>query len=189
LITTHDPQCAERLRVLRDHGQQPRYHHHFVGINSRLDTLQAAVLHVKLRRLDAWAASRQSNAEHYVREFARLGLERRLHLPQVAPHCTPVWNQFTIRVAEGRRDELQQALASQQIGSAVYYPIPLHLQKCFAPLGWEAGSLPRTEQAALEVLSLPIYPELQRREQDRVIAALAEFCGVRYVADQRQRAA
>jgi dTDP-4-amino-4,6-dideoxygalactose transaminase len=178
LITINDGDLAARLRVLRDHGQSPRYHHWVVGLNSRLDSIQAAVLGVKLRHLDGWAAGRDEHARRYAAQFARLGLDRHIGLPQVAAGCASVWNQFTIRVPEGRRDQLQQHLAQRKIGSAVYYPIPLHLQKCFAPLGCQPGSLPATEQAAQEVLSLPIYSEMTRQEQDLVIAAIAEFCGV-----------
>jgi dTDP-4-amino-4,6-dideoxygalactose transaminase len=149
-----------------------------VGFNSRLDSIQAAVLHVKLARLDDWAAGRDKNARRYAAQFARLGVERQIMLPQVNSNCGSVWNQFTIRVAGGRRDALQQHLSDKKIGSAVYYPIPLHLQKCFAPLGYQPGSLPVSEQACREVLSLPIYAEMTREEQDRVIDAIAEFCGV-----------
>jgi dTDP-4-amino-4,6-dideoxygalactose transaminase len=178
LITTGDAALAAKLRVLRDHGQNPRYHHSLVGVNSRLDAVQAAVLGVKLASLDAWAAGREQNARRYAAQLARLGVDRHLVLPQVAEACASVWNQFTIRIAGGRRDELQKFLADRKIGSAVYYPIPLHLQKCFAELGCQRGSLPASELAADEVLSLPIFPEMTRAEQDRVIAALAEFCGV-----------
>jgi dTDP-4-amino-4,6-dideoxygalactose transaminase len=177
LVTTNDAALADKLRTLRDHGQSPRYHHSVVGLNSRLDSVQAAILSVKLGRLDEWAAGREQNARRYAAQFARLGLDKQLRLPQVAEGTSNVWNQFTIRVSGGRRDELQKRLNEQKIGSAVYYPIPLHLQKCFAPLGYQRGSLPHSEQAADEVLSLPIYPEMTRAEQDCVIAALAEFCG------------
>jgi len=189
LLTTDDGELAQRLRVLRDHGQQPRYHHHFVGINSRLDALQAAVLRVKLDHLDAWAATRRAHAEYYAVEFHRLGLHRQFVLPHVAAGCQPVWNQYTIRVANGKRDALQQHFNARRIGSAICYPIPLHRQKCFAALGWPEGSLPRTEAATAEVLSLPIYPMLSRDEQNRVIQAMAEFCGVRYSAPSLRRAA
>lgn len=178
LITTHDAELAGKLRILRDHGQHPRYHHHLVGLNSRLDSIQAAVLHVKLGRLDAWAAGRDQHARRYAAQFARLGIDQHIGLPQVAPNCASVWNQFTIRVPGGGRDALQQLLSERKIGSAVYYPIPLHLQKCFAELGYQPGSLPASEQACQEVLSLPIYAEMTRDEQDLVIGAIAEFCGV-----------
>src|SRR5262249_48741061 len=143
-----------------------------------LDSLQAAILHVKLAHLDAWGAARHENARRYAAQFARVGLDRHIGLPQLAPNCGSVWNQFTIRVPDGRRDKLQQHLAERKIGSAVYHPIPLHLQQSFAKLGYQAGSLPASEQAATEVLSLPIYAEMTREEQDRVISAIADFYGV-----------
>ena len=187
LITTNDAGVAAKLRVLRDHGMSPRYHHSIVGLNSRLDSIQAAVLGVKLPHLNDWAAGREQNARRYAAQLARLGVDRQLQLPTVAEGCASVWNQYTIRVPGGRRDALQKELAARQIGSAVYYPIPLHLQACFASLGYRRGDLPVSERAAEEVLSLPIYPEMTRVEQDIVIAALAEFCGA--AATPAQRAA
>jgi dTDP-4-amino-4,6-dideoxygalactose transaminase len=136
------------------------------------------VLSVKFKHLDDWAAGRERNARRYASQFARLGIDRYIGMPQVAEGCTTVWNQFTARVPGGCRDGLQKHLSDHKVGSAVYYPIPLHLQQCFAPLGWRRGSLPVCEQAAEEVLSLPIFPEMTRDEQDRVIGAIAEFCGV-----------
>ena len=189
MITTNDEQLADKLRILRDHGQQPRYCHSLVGVNSRLDTLQAAVLNVKLQHLQRWAVDRQRNATRYRDEFARLGLDHEIGIPQVAVGCDSVWNQYTIRIPDGRRDELQQFLAARKIGSAIYYPVPLHLQECFAELGYQPGSLPATEQAAAEVLSLPIYAELTMRGQDSTIQAIAEFLGIEYAADDAQRAA
>lgn len=177
LLTTNDADLAAKLRILRDHGQSPRYHHEVVGINSRLDSIQAAVLNVKLPHLDVWAAQREANARRYAAQIVRLGIDGALGLPEVADGCASVWNQFTIRVAGGRRDALQQFLNERKIGSAVYYPIPLHLQKCFAALGYKPGSLPICEQASAEVLSLPIYERLTRAEQDLVIDALAQYCG------------
>jgi dTDP-4-amino-4,6-dideoxygalactose transaminase len=175
MITTNDGELAAKLRVLRDHGQQPRYYHHFVGINSRLDTLQAAVLGVKLPTLDEWAAARARHAARYESEFSRRGLGGSIVAPRVADDCRHVWNQYTIRVPGGRRDALQTYLAERQIGSAIYYPVPLHLQKCFASLGCGEGSFPVTERAAREVLSLPVYPELTAAEQSTVIEAVAQF--------------
>lgn len=176
LITTNDAELAAKLRVLRDHGQQPRYYHHFIGVNSRLDTLQAAVLNVKLPHLEAWAKARQRNAERYAKEFAARGLAEQIGVPKVVDGCSHVWNQFTIRVPGGRRDALQKYLSERKIGSAIYYPVPLHLQKCFASLGYEEGSLRVTEKACREVLSLPVYPELTAAEQGTVIDAVATFC-------------
>ncbi len=178
MITTDDAELATKLRTLRDHGQQPRYHHHLVGVNSRLDALQAAVLNVKLPRLDDWSAARACHALRYRDALERLGLAKHLVVPQVAKGCDSVWNQYTIRVPDGRRDELNQWLADGKIGSAIYYPIPLHLQKCFERLGYQPGSLPHTEQAAKEVLSLPVFPELTSAEHAQVVAALASYCGV-----------
>jgi dTDP-4-amino-4,6-dideoxygalactose transaminase len=176
LITTDDDDLAAKLRVMRDHGQQPRYYHHFVGLNSRLDALQAAVLKVKLPHLDDWAQARERHATRYSTEFAERGIEDLIVAPTTAQHCTHVWNQYTVRVVDGRRNALQQFLADRRIGSAIYYPVPLHLQKCFAALGHEEGSLPVTEQACREVLSLPVYPGLTSEEQGRVIDAIESFC-------------
>jgi len=189
MLTTNDGDLASRLRILRDHGQHPRYHHSLVGVNSRLDTLQAAILNIKLRHLDAWAEGRQQNAETYAREFARAGVDSRMGVPTVAPRCASVWNQYTVRIAGGQRDAMQKHLADRQIGAAIYYPVPLHLQECFRPLGYQPGSLPVTEQAAREVLSLPIYAEMTGDEQHRVIGALAEFYGIEAASQAGQCAA
>ena len=176
MITTNDASLAAKLRVLRDHGQQPRYYHHYVGLNSRLDTLQAAVLGVKLPYLDEWADAREQHAARYEAEFNDRGLGAQLITPKVADGQRHVWNQYTVRVTGGRRDALQKHLTERQIGSAIYYPVPLHLQKCFATLGCREGNLPATERAAREVLSLPVYPELTADEQGAVIEAVANFC-------------
>ncbi|MFO0790623.1 MAG: DegT/DnrJ/EryC1/StrS family aminotransferase [Pirellulales bacterium] len=175
LITTNDAELAEKLKVLRDHGQKPRYHHHFVGINSRLDALQAAVLSVKLAHLPTWEKARRRHADRYNTEFAARGLAD-IVTPKTAATCNHVWNQYTIRVKNGRRDALQKFLADRKIGSAIYYPIPLHLQECFSALKYEAGSLRVTEAACHEVLSLPVYPDLTVAEQGVVIDAITEFC-------------
>jgi dTDP-4-amino-4,6-dideoxygalactose transaminase len=182
LITTDDADLAAKLRVLRDHGQQPRYYHHFVGLNSRLDALQAAVLNVKLPHVDEWAARRDEHAARYAAEFAERGIEDEVVAPAAAEGFTHVWNQYTIRVTDGRRDALQKYLADRKIGSAIYYPVPLHLQKCFGALGYEEGSLPVTEQACREVLSLPVYPELTAAEQGAVIDAVENFCKAKFRA-------
>ena len=176
LITTDDGELAAKLRLLRDHGQHPRYFHHFVGLNSRLDAMQAAVLHVKLPHVQRWAAARERHALRYTTEFAQRGVGEAIVAPSVAAGCNHVWNQYTVRVVDGRRDALQKYLTDRKIGSAIYYPVPLHLQKCFAALGHEEGSLPVTEQACREVLSLPVYPELTTAEQEAVIDAVVEFC-------------
>ncbi len=189
MITTDDRELADKLRILRDHGQHPRYHHSLVGINSRLDALQAAVLKIKLTHLDEYAARRTQNAQRYFQEFARQGLSERVVVPTVATDCQSVWNQFTVRVPGGQRDRLLQHLSQNKIGAAVYYPVPLHRQECFSHLGYPAGSLPITEQAAHEVLSLPIYGELTESEQDRVVAALVEFFALVEREDSQRSAA
>jgi dTDP-4-amino-4,6-dideoxygalactose transaminase len=176
LITTDDSELAAKLRLLRDHGQHPRYFHHFVGLNSRLDAMQAAVLNVKLPCLEGWAAARERHATRYTTEFAQRGVGEAIVAPSVVAGCNHVWNQYTVRVTDGRRDALHKYLTDRKIGSAIYYPVPLHLQKCFAALGYEEGSLPVTEQACREVLSLPVYPELTAAEQEAVIEAIVEFC-------------
>lgn len=180
MITTNDGELADLLRVLRDHGQQPRYHHALVGVNSRLDTVQAAVLRVKLPLVDRWAELRAAHAERYGQAFA--GMAEHVVVPGVAADCSTIWNQYTVRITGGKRDAVQQHLTANRIGSAIYYPIPLHLQECFRKLGYREGSLPHTEQAAREVLSLPVFPELTATEQDAVIGALADFFGVEITA-------
>ena len=175
LLTTDDEDVADALRNLRNHGQHPLYHHHTVGVNSRLDSLQAAVLRVKLVRLETWTAMRQANARRYAELFTEAGLDSVIGLPAETTTGRHVWNQYTVRVTDGRRDALQAHLASCQVGSAIYYPVPLHLQECFASLGYVEGSLPKTETAAGEVLSLPIFPELEAAEQRTVVERIASF--------------
>ncbi len=175
MITTSDDEFADRLRLLRAHGMRPRYNHKVVGINSRLDTIQAALLLVKLPWLAKWTSQRVANAARYQNLFNNTDLTDRITLPTVAAGCDPVWNQFTIRVADGKRDALREHLRSCEIGSEIYYPIPLHLQPCFAEFGYARGSLPVTEAAADDVLSLPIFPGLTEAEQARVVEAIAEF--------------
>lgn len=172
MITTQDEHLADRLRALRVHGSKVRYYHDEAGTNSRLDSLQAAVLRVKLRRLDEWTRRRQDNAALY---FEML---EPLHLPVVLPAapegCTRhVRNQFVIRAE--RRDLLRRHLAEQGIGTEVYYPLPLHAQPCFAYLGYHKGSFPASEAAAEQVLALPVYPELGREEIRQVCNAIRAF--------------
>ena len=175
MITTADKEHAETMRRLRNHGQHPRYYHHLVGLNSRLDTMQAAVLRIKLPHVERWSQLRSEKAATYTREFTNRQLESFLTLPAVAAGVTSVWNQYTVRVAGGRRNALQEALTASGIGSAIYYPVPLHLQGCFNELGYQRGDLPVTEQAADEVLSLPMFPEMTDSEQSRVIECVAAF--------------
>jgi dTDP-4-amino-4,6-dideoxygalactose transaminase len=175
LLTTNDSDLAERLRLLRGHGMQPRYYHQVVGINSRLDTLQAAVLNVKLRYLDSWTEGRAAHARLYEELFAACGLDRVLGLPTAGTGGRHVWNQYVIRVPDGRRDALRAYLAEQKIGTEIYYPVPVHLQECFRSLGYREGSLPQSERAARETLALPIFAELTPAEQRAVVQAIATF--------------
>jgi len=174
IMTTQDDDLATRLRRLRVHGDAGGYNHVEVGFNSRLDSLQAAVLRVKLRHLDKWTAGRTTNAERYAELICSSGLDDVVTLPTTLPDRRHVFNQFTIRITGGRRAEVMQSLKEQKIGCMVYYPIPLHLQKCFACLGYKPGDLPEAEQAASEVLSLPIYAELPPVHLERVISGLCE---------------
>jgi len=170
MIVTSDGATAERLRKLRLHGGAKQYHHDEVGTNSRLDTLQAAVLLAKLPHLAAWSAKRREHAAYYTQALAGLPAVRPLVVAAGNEH---IFHQYTVRVE--RRDELQAHLKAKGIGHAVYYPVPLHRQPCFASLGYREGSLPVTERAAREVISLPIYPELTRAQLDAVVAAIREF--------------
>ena len=173
MLTTNDAELADTLRLLRGHGMRPRYYHQHIGVNSRLDALQAALLRVKLPHLEELTKRRRENAARYHQLFADAKLLG-VTLPLEASHGDHVWNQFTIRIAR-RRDELRTFLADRQIGSEVYYPIPLHRQQCFASLGYDQGTLPATEQAADEVLSLPIHPGLTEFQQEAVVDAIREF--------------
>ena len=175
LLTTRTRELADKLQLLRGHGMQPRYYHQVVGINSRLDSLQAAVLNVKLPHLEYWTGARQANARRYGELFVACRLDRILGLPLVAPHCRHVWNQYVVRVPDGKRDALRTHLAERKIGSEIYYPVPLHLQECFRELGYGPGSLPESERAARETLALPIFPELSAAEQQIVVQEIAAF--------------
>ena len=172
MILTQDATLAERLRRLRTHGGAKQYHHDEVGTNSRLDTLQAALLLAKLPFLAGWSAARRKNAEGY---SARFRGHSAVVPPAVDPANEHIFHQYTIRAP--RRDELREHLKAHGIGSAVYYPLPLHLQPCFAHLGYRRGSLPETEAAMGEVLSLPVYPELTEAQQERVIQTISAFYG------------
>jgi len=170
MMVTSDDVAAERLRKLRLHGGAKQYHHEEVGTNSRLDTVQAAVLLAKLPHLAGWSAKRREHAAYYGQAFSGLAAVRR---PTVATGNEHIFHQYTLRV--DRRDALQEHLKKRGIGSAIYYPVPLHRQPCFADLGYQPGSLPCAEAAALEVLSLPIYPELQPAQLDYVVDTVREF--------------
>jgi dTDP-4-amino-4,6-dideoxygalactose transaminase len=174
MLTTNDAQLAERLRLFAAHGMSPRYYHKVVGINSRLDSIQAAVLNVKMTQLEMWTERRIENAQRYNRLLRNDELPGVLSLPHDLGYGLHVWNQYTIRIAGGRRDQVKSKLAEAGVGSEIYYPVPLHLQECFRSLGYAPGSLPETEKAAAEVLSLPIFPELTAAEQETVVARLRD---------------
>ena len=169
MMTTQDDTLADRLRLLREHGARPKYYHSLVGTNSRLDALQAAILRVKLRHLDRWSEKRAKNAARYDQLFEGARLTR----PYKDARTRHIYNQYMIRVPE--RDALRQHLAERGIGTEIYYPVPLHLQKCFAQLGHLEGDMPQAEAAAKEVLALPIYPELTEEQIRYVAACVREF--------------
>ncbi len=175
LMTTGDDAIADKLRLLRAHGMQPRYHHQVIGINSRLDTLQAAVLKVKLPHLETWTAARRERAARYDAWFREAGLTSHLQLPVELAGRRHVWNQYVVRTGEGRRDRLREHLTAHKIGTEIYYPVPLHRQACFASLGYGEGSLPETERAARETLALPIFPELTAAEQRATVDGIVDF--------------
>jgi dTDP-4-amino-4,6-dideoxygalactose transaminase len=167
MMTTSDPALAERLRKLRVHGGRQMYHHEMVGTNSRLDALQAAVLRAKLPHLEAWTEERRERAARYDAAFEDVA---EIVSPTVMPGNEHVYNQYTVRVPD--RDGVRRRLEDAGIGTGVYYPVPLHLQECFAALGGSEGDLPESERAVREVLSLPVYPELTEAMQQAVIDAL-----------------
>ena len=190
MITTSNPLLARRLARLRVHGMEPKYHHHEVGFNSRLDAMQAAVLRVKLRHLDAWTAMRRMVADRYRNLFASHGLLELIGLPTERPGNFHVYNQFVIRVPATLRDPLREYLTARKIGTEIYYPIPLHLQACFASLGSRPGDFPRSETAAAQTLALPVYPELSDAEQHYVVGSIYRFIQERaYPALTSDRAA
>jgi dTDP-4-amino-4,6-dideoxygalactose transaminase len=172
MVVTQDEALYQRLLRLRTHGSVRTYFHEEVGYNSRLDALQAAVLSVKLRHLEAWSAARRANAAFYDAAFADVP---EVVTPYVAPESEHIYNQYTIRA--DRRDALQQHLSAAGVGCNIYYPLPLHLQPCFAYLGYTQGQCPVAERAATEVLSLPVYPELTAAQRDEVVAAVRGFYG------------
>ena len=172
MMVTQDEALFETLLKLRTHGSRRTYFHEIVGYNSRLDALQAAVLRAKLPHLESWSAARRRNAAYYDAAFADLP---ELVTPYIDPANTSIYNQYTIRVPQ--RDALQAHLKDRGIGCSVYYPLPLHLQPCFAYLGYQQGQCPESERAALEVLSLPVFPELTTAQLDEVIGAVRAFFG------------
>jgi len=173
MLTTNDAAYAERLRLLRVHGNRTKYSSELLGINSRLDAMQAAILRVKLRHLDDWTTARRRNAARYRQLFLDAGLEQKVKAPEEPAGSHHVYNQFVIRAS--RRDELQAYLRARGIPSEIYYPNPLHLQPAFAYLGHDDGNFPQSERASREVLALPISPELTEEQQTMVVNAMADY--------------
>jgi len=175
LLTTNDSELAETLRILRTHGAKQKYYHERLGINSRLDSLQAAILRVKFRYLDQWADARRANAKRYRELFrdAGLGSSDHVQLPVESDGSVHVYNQFVIRARD--RDRLKAWLAERGVGTEIYYPVPLHLQACFKDLGYKNGDFPESERAALEALAIPVYPELSANAQTYVVETISSF--------------
>jgi len=173
LVTTNDEALAKKAKLLRTHGMEPRYYHHVVGANFRMDALQAAILRVKAPHLAGWTERRRANAERYRTLFQNAGLADRVTLPVEAPERRHIYNQFVIRTSD--RDGLKKHLDAAGIGNEIYYPVPFHQQPCFAYLGHRAGDFPRAERAALESLAIPIYSELTAAQQQTVVDAVAAF--------------
>src|SRR5271166_5841262 len=183
-VTTNDEELAAHVRRLRNHGSRQRYYHEEIGWNSRLDALQAAVLRVKLKHIDRWNQQRRVAAERYATLFGATGVVKNgattvdaqapIALLQTRPEAFNIFHQYVVRVH--KRDELRAFLTERSIGTGIYYPVPLHLQQSFAYLGYKPGDLPESERAAKETLALPISPELRDDEQQRVVAAVTEFC-------------
>lgn len=188
IITTNDEKLAHDMGILRVHGSKPKYYHSLLGLNSRLDALQAAVLRVKLRHLDAWHDGRQKNATRYDEMFKAAGaltsatpLESggdalAIRTPEpAAAGARHIYNQYVVRVPAAIRDDLRKHLSENNIGNEVYYPVPLHLQECFSDLGGKVGDLPQSEVAANETIALPVYPELSQEQQDHVVETVVSF--------------
>jgi dTDP-4-amino-4,6-dideoxygalactose transaminase len=175
LMTTREPTLASALAQLRVHGMEPKYYHHEVGLNSRLDALQAAVLRVKLRHVDTWTHARREAAERYRSLFKSERIDELVTLPVERPANHHVFNQYVISVPASLRDPLRTHLTARQIGTEIYYPIPLHLQPCFAPLGHKPGDFPVAERAARSTIALPLYPELTEEQQTFVVGSIRQF--------------
>ncbi|MEA1928416.1 MAG: DegT/DnrJ/EryC1/StrS family aminotransferase [Candidatus Auribacterota bacterium] len=168
-MTTGDPELAEKLTILREHGASPKYYHKVIGINSRLDALQAGIILVKLPHLEKWHEGRRKNAAFYDEHLADLPVT----LPRISDDCVSVYNQYVIRA--DRRDELREHLKSLDIGNEIYYPVPLHLQECYRELGYREGDMPEAEKAARETVALPIYPQLTEEQLMEVVSGIKGF--------------
>ena len=189
MVTTDDADLCKQLRCLRVHGDVGNYHHLEVGLNSRLDAIQAAILRVKLKYLDQWTEARRRNAQSYRELFDAYSLIDEIVLPFEPTEYKHVYNQFTVRIPGGRRDGVLQRLRANQIGSMIYYPIPLHVQPCFEFLGHRVGEFPEAEAASREVLSLPVYPEMPSHHAEIVVRQLkAAFSQTRSQSEVRRAA-
>lgn len=173
-MTTNDDALAHKLSALRVHGSEERYYHKWVGLNSRLDGFQGATLRVKLPHLDSWSDRRKQNADRYRELFTDAGLTEQIAIPYERENGRHIYNQYVIRVPN-RRDALKQFLTENEIGTDIYYPVSLHLQECFAYLGYREGDFPESERASRETLALPIFPELKPEQQEYVVEKIAEF--------------
>jgi dTDP-4-amino-4,6-dideoxygalactose transaminase len=173
MVVANSAERLDRLKLFRNHGSRPKYYHHCVGGNFRLDALQAAVLSVKLKYLDLWTLARQNNAREYEHLFTSRHLTSRVALPKAAPTTTRhIYNQYCIRVAAEKRQGVLDGLKEAHIGCEVYYPVPMHLQPCFAKFGYREGEFPESERAARESLALPIYPETTREQRHYIVETL-----------------
>jgi len=174
MIVTNNSELAEKVRLLRVHGSQPKYFHKAIGINSRLDALQAAILRVKLPRLDTWSDARAERAARYRELFTDAGLTEHIELPYERDGVRHIYHQFVIRTK--RRDELFEYLKLHGVGTDIYYPVPLHMQDCFGYLDNSKGDFPESEKASCETLALPVYPELTEEQQRYVVDVISGFC-------------
>ena len=177
MITTNDPELAERISVLRDHGSRKKYQYDLLGMNSRLDSLQAAILLVKFKHLEELTKARRRNAERYRRLFQQAGLDQVITLPIEPEGMRHVYNQFVVRTP--RRDQLKEHLRASGIPSEIYYPSPLHLQPAFAALGYGPGAFPQSEEASQHVLALPVFPQMTEEQQKMVVKSIAQFFSAR----------
>ncbi len=177
LVTANDPEKARLLKIFRNHGQSSTYLHEYVGGNFRIDALQAAILSIKLRYLDSWTQGRQANAADYRKLFAEAGLGT-VKLPGESAYPERhIYNQFSVLIPDGKRDAVKEYLTGKGIGCSIYYPLPLHLQPCFASLGYKKGDMPVSEAISAAILSLPIYPETTTEQRREVVAAIREVLG------------
>jgi len=176
-VTCSSEESAKKLKIFRNHGQSDTYFHRYIGGNFRLDALQAEILAIKLRHLDSWSEARQKNAAHYAQLFAEAGLDNgQITLPATADYpVRHIYNQYSILVADGKRDALKQHLLDNGVGCAIYYPLPLHLQPCFAELGGKTGDNPVAERVSGEILALPVFGETTAEQREYVVECIARF--------------